>query len=196
MAPTKPSPLKAIRKQAAAHSRSMAAASAGSAFSALTRSNQEVKYGFKRTYDDLDGNEQEVYTEPVRKRMKKATPEKTTKPKQTCAAPRPPVIEAWRPAGGERPTVTKRRKPEKLTDTLGLARLSTWRVAAFQEAAEQLIEQHGLAFEEVNTKEVVHGDESVTDVFVKFRSELVAEAVKEKIDGEVVGGRKVQVRFA
>ncbi|KAK6392213.1 hypothetical protein LTR65_003985 [Meristemomyces frigidus] len=170
----------------------MTAASAGSAFSTLSKSNEACKYGFKRTYDDLDGNEQEVLTELARKRVKKAAPKKISKPKKVI--PPKPVIEVWRPAGGEKPT--KRRKAEKLTDTLGLARLSTWRVEAFQEAVEKLIDQHGFAFEEITTTEVVHGGESVTDVCVKFRSELVAEVVKELIDGQMVEGRKLQVKFA
>lgn len=58
-----------------------------------------------------------------------------------------------------------------------------------------LIKQHG-AFEEILTEELVHGAESLTDVFVEFRSELVAEAMKEKIDGEMVEGRKLQIEFA
>lgn len=79
-----------IRKQAAAHNNAMRVcrwhlpesthrlrdtdtrqgASAGSAVAFISRSNETVKYGFKRTYDDLDRNELEIFTEPVRKRVK------------------------------------------------------------------------------------------------------------------------------
>ena len=48
---------------------------------------------------------------------------------------------------------------------------------------------------DVTAEELIHGGESVTDVFVRFRSELVAEIVKEKIDGEMLEGRKLQVDF-
>jgi hypothetical protein len=57
------------------------------------------------------------------------------------------------------------------------------------------VKEHG-EFEEVITNEVIHGAESQTDVCVKFRSALVAEMVKEKISGETVMRRKLQVRFA
>ena len=83
----------------------------------------------------------------------------------------------------------------ELTDTLGIARLSTWRAETFIEALKVLIEQHG-QIEEVQAEELLHGGESITDVFLKFRSELVAEAVKEKIDGELLESRKLQVTFA
>lgn len=120
------------------------------------------------------------------------------KPRRTIrrkeAMPPTPEVESWRPAGGDKPTTP--HQIERITDTLGLARLSTWRIDAFQESADKLIEQHGLDFEEVTTVEVIHGGESVTDVLVRFRSEVVAEAVKEKIDGEIVEGRKLQVTFA
>lgn len=231
MPSAKASPLQAIRKQAAAHHRSLAVslgalfsatqhaaaktqqkASAGSAFSALERKNEEVRLGFKRTYRDLDGNTHNVPSEAPRKRVKKVAvseppsgwygpyltcwqPKKTTKPKKKAPAkPAVPAIESWRPAGGDK--LTKSRKPEKLTDTLGLARIATWRIPAFQEAAEKLIEQHGFDFEEITTSEILHGGESVTDVCVKFRSELVAEFVKEKLEGEMIEGRKLQIKYA
>ncbi|KAK5137651.1 hypothetical protein LTR08_007946 [Meristemomyces frigidus] len=195
MAPTKPSPLKALRKQSAARNQSMATASAGSAFSRIARSNEAFKYGFKRTYDDLDGKEQEVFADPAQKRVRRAAPKKVIK--RAKATPRPPpepVVESWRPAGGDESV--QGRKAGDLTDTLGLARVSTWRVEAFQSAAEALIEQKGFDFVEVTAVELEHGGESVTDVFMKFRSEIVAELVRDVIDGEMVEGRKLQARFA
>ncbi|EMC91244.1 hypothetical protein BAUCODRAFT_319348 [Baudoinia panamericana UAMH 10762] len=89
----------------------------------------------------------------------------------------------------------KAKAPEEITDTLGLARVSTWRLEAFQLAVTKLINVHG-ASEAITANELVHGGESVTDVFVRFRSELVAEMVKGKIDGVMVEGRKLQVTFA
>lgn len=74
--------------------------------------------------------------------------------------------------------------------------MSTWRAAGFQEAAEKLLEEHGQACEEVTTSDLVHGGESVTHISMRFRSELVAETVKEKIDGEVIEGRKLQIKYA
>lgn len=122
-------------------------------------------------------------------------PKRVTKPKKTTPA-KPPVIENWRPAGGERPKKRgSKKEEEKMTDTLGVARISTWRLETFQIAAEKLVEQHS-EFQEVTTRELVHGGESVTDVFFKFRSEVVADMVKEKIDGEMVEGRKLQVKFS
>lgn len=124
-------------------------------------------------------------------------PKKITKPTADRAAKqKAPVIENWRPAGGESPKIRRKKNEEpKITDTLGLARISTWRLEDFRIAAEALVEQHS-EFQQVTTSEIVHGGESVTDVFFKFRSELVAEMVKEKIDGGIVEGRKLQVNFA
>lgn len=89
----------------------------------------------------------------------------------------------------------REQEPEKISRTLGLARVSTWRVQAFREEAESLLERHGVIFDEVKAGEIVHGGESVTDVSVEFRSEMVAEMAKEKLDGEMVGGRKLQVKY-
>jgi hypothetical protein len=125
-------------------------------------------------------------------------PKPKAKPKQSKPGKAvEPLIESWRPAGGERPK--KRGKAAQLvkqpTKTLGLARVSTWQVSSFQQVAEELITKHG-GFERFTTEEVVHGGESVTDIFVVLRSETVAEMVKDKIDGEIVAGRKIQVQFS
>jgi hypothetical protein len=78
---------------------------------------------------------------------------------------------------------------------LGLVRLATWQVPAFREAVEKLIEQHGGFDEMVTTEFDSGGGEKLTDVLVKFSSEEKAELVKDEIDGEIVAGRKVQVKF-
>ena len=105
------------------------------------------------------------------------------------------MIEVWRPVGGEGSENGVEGQRTAISDTLGLARISTWRLPAFQLAAEELVNEHG-GFEEVTTSELVHGAESLTDVYFVFRSEVVAEVVKEKIEGEMVMGRKLQVTFA
>lgn len=78
---------------------------------------------------------------------------------------------------------------------LGIARIATWRLKDFTSSLGTLIAEHG-QIEDVLGKEIVHGGESVTDVFVQFRSELVAETVKDKISGVLLEGRKLQVEFA
>ena len=116
------------------------------------------------------------------------------KPKgKSSEKPPETIVENWRPAGGEK--LGKKGGRKKLTPTLAVARLSTWRLETFTTHLRALIEQHG-QIEEVMTEELVHGGESTTDVFVRFRSELVAEAVKGKINGELLDGRKLQVDFA
>lgn len=64
----------------------------------------------------------------------------------------------------------------------------------FLTAVKDVIEEHG-EIEDIETSELVHGGEIMTDVNVSFRSELVAEAVVEKINGEILQGRKLQVKF-
>ena len=100
----------------------------------------------------------------------------------------------WRPAGGEKPFNRRTKKDAQPTPIIGIARLSTWRTNTFVESLKTLIGQHG-EIEKVHTEELVHGGESVTDVYIEFRSELVAEVVKNKIEGETVEGRKLQVKF-
>lgn len=46
------------------------------------------------------------------------------------------------------------------------------------------------------TAELVHGGESVTDVFATFETDLVAELVAEEIRGTIVEGRRLKVVFA
>lgn len=63
------------------------------------------------------------------------------------------------------------------------------------EAVQTLIEKHS-ELEDLVTRELVHGGESVTDIWAEFESEETAEAVKEKIDGEIIYEKKLQVKFA
>lgn len=63
------------------------------------------------------------------------------------------------------------------------------------EAIQTLIEKHG-ELEDLVTRELVHGGESVTDIWAEFESEEIAEAVKRKIDNGIIQERKLQVKFA
>lgn len=109
--------------------------------------------------------------------------------------PAEPEVQVWRPAGGERIPEPGKKKEAQITHTLGIARLATWKLEEFMQALRPVILQHGV-IEDVATEDLLHGGESVTDVYVRFRSELVAEVVKANIDGEVVHGRKLQVKYA
>ena len=86
-------------------------------------------------------------------------------------------------------------KTEVLTESLGIARVADWRLETFTASVKSLIEQHA-EIEEMTTEAVNLSGENVTDVYVTFRSELVAEMVKERIDGELFEGRKLQIKFA
>jgi hypothetical protein len=121
-------------------------------------------------------------------------PIRRTTPKQLKPAKAvEPVIEYWRPAGGEK--AESRDKATQPTKMLGLARISTWQVAAFQDSAEKLIAEHGGVGKFV-LEELVHGGESVTDVFVVLEDAFIAKGVQEQIDGALVAGRKLQVNLS
>ncbi|KAK3718854.1 hypothetical protein LTR37_004770 [Vermiconidia calcicola] len=192
MAP-KQSPLKALRKQSAAQ-RKMTSVIAGSAYNKLSHSNAELRFGKRRRSED-DDSEAVLYPEPVRKKVKKIARRKPTKTKLDVAEePKEPTIEKWLPAGGETLQGDDGRDANHLSLTLAIARVSTWRLENFTEGLKALIEHHAV-FEEITTDELLYGGESVTDVSVRFRSELVAETVKEKVDGAIVEGRKLQVAY-
>jgi len=78
---------------------------------------------------------------------------------------------------------------------LGIARISTWQLEAFLPAVTKLIGEIARV-EKTGVEEIDHGGESVTDVFVTLRSELMAEMVKEVMDGCMVEGRRLQVKYA
>lgn len=63
------------------------------------------------------------------------------------------------------------------------------------ETLQTQIEEHA-EIEDIVTRELVHGGESVTDIWVEFESEELAETIKEKFDGEIIHERKLQVKFA
>lgn len=133
-------------------------------------------------------------TKPAQKR--KATT-RTTRSKRTIIVVNDeaaePDIESWRPYGGESST---QEEDPSVTTYLGLARLSTWQYPAFKKAIEELLDQYMAGAAELETTEWRnHGGESSTDVRVKFGSEDQASMIKGQIEGEMVNGRKLQVRF-
>ena len=81
------------------------------------------------------------------------------------------------------------------SNVLAIARLSTHRLLAFEKAVRLLIDEYA-DIEGLTTRELDAGGESVTDVFVEFLDQYDAAMVKQRIDGEMVEGRKLQVRIA
>jgi hypothetical protein len=112
---------------------------------------------------------------------------------QSPKQPREPTIECW----GRTDTATSEfeNQAEGITTKLGIARLATWRCDTFVEELGTMIDTCCPDFEEVTTKEVDIGGESVTDVFIRFRSEMVAETAKDELDGKMLSGRKLQVGY-
>ncbi|KAK5738039.1 hypothetical protein LTR17_006282 [Elasticomyces elasticus] len=196
MPPKKPKGLMAIlRKSGNAQPKFKAYARPGSAFSELSNGKGR---GHKRSHLDSDNEEEDDI--PRKKRSRKATTTKVedTEGEATPPPPEPakPVVESWRPAGGEQELKDELSlKYATPTTKLGLARISTWRLPAFLAAAEAIIMATGEEGE-AETAELIHGGESVTDVFYSFRTELVAGLVMEEIRGQLVEGRKLQVTFA
>ena len=79
-----------------------------------------------------------------------------------------PCVEHWRPAGGEQLLLAEREVKSNLSNTLGLARVATWRVPSFREGVEKLLEEERVGFAGLSMEETVHGGESVTDVRLRF----------------------------
>lgn len=124
---------------------------------------------------------------------------KVKKPRRKVAAEveMPVVVECWRPAGGEHLLLSAGRQRKVTTsDTLGVARVATWRLRDFREGVEKLLKEEGVEYVELSTQETVHGGESVTDVRLRFRDPGQAEMARGKLEGQMVGGRKLQVRIA
>lgn len=123
---------------------------------------------------------------------------KVKKPRMRVAAEAemPVVVECWRPAGGEQLLLAGRKAKSNVSDTLGVARVATWRLRDFREGVEKLLKEEGVDYEELSTQETVHGGESVTDVKLRFRDPGLAEMARGKLEGQMVGGRKLQVRIA
>ena len=126
-----------------------------------------------------------------KKLVKKKPPTRPKKP----STPPPPEVECWRSAGGEDIFGERVGPDSQPTATLGIARIATWRLPTFNRAVKTLIEQHG-SMAAFQTEEHFHGGESVIDVFVQFDDEVKAKVIKEKINGEMVGERKLQVKYA
>ncbi|KAI6928392.1 hypothetical protein KC318_g15180 [Hortaea werneckii] len=199
MPAAKTSILSKLRKQGRAQGRGLLSASANSAFAALTQRNEEhtatttTALGLKRKDPDLQTDGQPVPTGSKRRKRGKKVPVK--KPERKVAEePETPEVEYWRPAGGEQLLLAEREVKSQILDTLGVARVATWRVPGFREGVEKLLEEGGVEFAELSA-ETVHGGESVTDVRLRFRNQGQAEMARGKLEGKMVGGRKLQVRL-
>ncbi|KAF2767407.1 hypothetical protein EJ03DRAFT_384002, partial [Teratosphaeria nubilosa] len=83
-------------------------------------------------------------------------------------------IETWRPAGGEQSTESS-KKDQSPTETLGLARLSTWRVKIFEEDVVKLMKETGGGVPELRVEQMMHGGESVSDVWAVFEDAVQAD---------------------
>ncbi|RMX87221.1 hypothetical protein D0869_02512 [Hortaea werneckii] len=221
MPAAKTSILGKLRKQGRAQGRGLLSVSANSAFAALTQRNEEhttTALGLKRKDTDLQTEERPVPTgSKRRKREKKVAvswyyantirakdmdPGLTSRKRKVkkiqrkvAEQPETPGVEYWRPAGGEQLLLTEREVKPEIANTLGVARVSTWRVPGFREGVEKLLEEKGVEVAELTTEETVHGGESVTDVWLRFRDQGQAEMARGKLEGKMVGGRKLQVRL-
>ncbi|KAH9807437.1 hypothetical protein Tdes44962_MAKER10462, partial [Teratosphaeria destructans] len=89
-----------------------------------------------------------------------------------------------------------RPKDASPTATLGLARLSSWRVKVFGEAVVKVMEEMGGKAPALRVEPMVHGGERVSDVWAVFEDAVEADVVRELIQGVVVAGRRLQVSFA
>ncbi|KAI7552158.1 cysteine proteinase [Hortaea werneckii] len=219
MPAAKTSILGKLRKQGRAQGRGLLSASANSAFAALTQRNEEhttTTLGLKRKDTDLQTEGQPVPTGSKRRKREKkvavswyyantirakdmdpgltSRKRKMKQPeKKVAEQPETPEVEYWRPAGGEQLLLTEREVKPEIANTLGVARVSTWRVLGFREGVEKLLEEEGVEFAELTTEETVHGGESVTDVRLRFRDPGQADMAWGNLEGEMVGGRKLQV---
>ncbi|KAK3669982.1 hypothetical protein LTR78_010154 [Recurvomyces mirabilis] len=187
-------------------------AKAGSAFSTMGKNNRAARCGRKRAFEDeeyagdedAEGDPEYEYDEddypprkpPAPKPSKKKKPNSKPKPEaKKPPPPKQPIIESWHPAGGEQPSPKSNKNPAPdPTAILGIARVSTWRLQFFKPAIDDLIRQHA-EYEKMVTNTMVHGGESLTDVYVYFPSANAAAKVKEAVDREVVAGRKLQVIY-
>lgn len=110
----------------------MEMANPGSAYARLHQKNRELIQGKRCRDDEDDQDEHETIAErvakvkpPVKKRKISAKPKTNTKKAVKKAAV--PVIENWRPAGGD--VITKPRgkqQADQPTSVLGIARIATW----------------------------------------------------------------------
>ncbi|GAB1735480.1 hypothetical protein NU219Hw_g3108t1 [Hortaea werneckii] len=192
-----------LRKQGRTQGRGLLSASAHSAFAALTQRNEEhtttttTALGLRRKDTDSQTDGQPVPTASKRRKRGKKVPRKVKKPQMKIAEePETPGVEYWRPAGGEQLLLAEKEVKSKTAKTLDLARVATWRMREFREGVEKLLEEQEVGFAEMITEETVHGGESVTDVRLRFRDQGQAEMARGKLEGQMVGGRKLQVRLA
>ncbi|KAK4553299.1 hypothetical protein LTR86_009599 [Recurvomyces mirabilis] len=178
----------------------------------MSKNNKAARCGRKRTFEneefagdkedhDAEDHGYEDGDSPNRKtsgpkpsKKRKLNPKPKPRAKRS-APPKQPMIESWHPAGGEHPSTRSSKKAAAdPTAILGMARVPTWRLQSFKPAIDDLIRRYA-EYEKVVTTTMVHGGESLTDVYVYFSSASAAAKVKETIDGEMVEGRKLQVAY-
>ncbi len=111
------------------------------------------------------------------------------------AKPAAPVTEHWAPAGGVPSPGHDAAEGDYASATLAVARIAGWRLDTFTESLKALIERH-MEHEEITVVSRDIGGEIVVDVYVRFRSEMVAQAAKGDMDGEMLDGRKLRLGYA
>lgn len=130
----------------------------------------------------------------MQKKNKKAQ-QKSTPREGELSSPRPEV-EYWGLAGGDIVLQAISDEQKSPSRVLGIARIATWRKTSFVEHLKPLLSEKSTMEDiEVTAKDLDYGGEMRTDICVKFRSELVAEVAKDKIDGVLLQGRKLQVKY-
>lgn len=107
-------------------------------------------------------------------------------------APKPPIIESWRTAGGFK---INREGPATPTPFLGIARVPAWLDVNFTTALRGLLDPLEGTQEYVNNVQDV-GGEFYSEITVCFKDEEAAARALEKINGVLCYGRLLQVSFA
>ena len=165
-----------------------------SAFHRIERKNESFVHGRpieRRDPDELPRFQPQKVKKALPKRKIKARP----KPASKSSEAKEPGVEYWRPAGGDRFWSKEEAEASEPTWVVGLARVPGWELETFKQGDKGVIEQYG-EVRDLVTKEVRDGVEDCVDVYAVFRSELVAEVVKDELDGSLVEGRKLRVRPA
>lgn len=145
----------------------------------------------RRDPEDLSGYQpRRVITRQPKRKIK---PRPRPTPKTNEAAE--PEKEYWRPAGGDAALWATEDEAKEPSCIVGVARVPAWTLEAFKKGLLAAIEQYG-EVQEVVVKRVQDGVEECADVFAVFWSELAAEVVKDGVDGSVVEGRILRVRYA
>lgn len=165
-----------------------------SAFTQIEQKNEHFVHGRA-----IPRSDPEDLSRSFPPRVTKRQPKKRTKlrssPTSKRSEPAEPVVEYWRFAGGDNLGSMEEDASTLPTRIVGLARVSAWMLEAFKTSVKEAIEEYG-EVRDLMTEQVKDGAEECVDVYAVFRSELVAEVVKDGLDGKLVEGRIVRVRYA